>query len=356
MNDIKPRGAIIGCGDISPTHLKSYEEAGIELVALCDLVRDRAEKRRTESGGCAVVYTDAAEMLARERLDLVTVAVPVASHVPLTLMALQAGKHVLCEKPSALDAAENRAVIAAAKTAGKKMVFFSSRMRWGHVAMAKRLIEAGRLGTIYRVDVRFARRRGRPGVDIIEHARWFVDQSHSGGGVIMDMGNYFMDMVLDLTGWPTLDTVSATTFRGHAHRLPADVRFDVEEHCTILARTRQRVSLSFDLAWIGHHEERMQVSVLGTNGGIHLDMMPTAGREPFTFMHDGGSDWEWMDTTTRFRDKVSGNTHVYRDFIEAMSGKPVAVGTTPEQALAVTELTCAALTSARTGREVVLTA
>ena len=354
MSHPRPRGAIIGCGDISPTHLKSYEEAGIELVALCDLVRERAEKRRMESGGTAVVYTDAAEMLAREQLDLVTIAVPVAAHVPLTLMALQAGKHVLCEKPSALDAAENRAVIAAAKAAGRKMVFFSSRMRWGHAGMAKRLIEEGRLGTLYRVDVRFARRRGRPGVDIIEHARWFVDQSLSGGGVIMDMGNYFMDLVLDLTGWPTLDTVSATTFRGHAHRMPATVRFDVEEHCTILARTRQGVSLSFDLAWIGHHEERMQVSVLGTLGGVHLDLMPAAGREPFTFMHNGASDSEWMDTTTRYRDKVSGNTHVYRDFVEAISGKPVTIGTTPEQALAVTELTSAALASARTGREIVM--
>lgn len=352
MTSPKPRGAIIGCGDISPSHLTSYHEAGIELVALCDLIRERAEKRRGESGGTATVYTDAAEMIAKERLDVVTVAVPVASHIPLTLMALKAGKHVLCEKPSALDIAENRAVVAAAKAAGRQVAFFSSRMRWGHVPMAKRLIGEGRLGRVYRVDVRFARRRGRPGVDIIQHATWFVDQGLAGGGVIMDMGQYFMDTVMELTGWPTVTGVSATTFRGHAHALPPGTTFDVEEHCTILARTKQGIALSFDLAWIGHHENRMQVSVLGTAGGVHLDLAPAAGKAPFVFMHDGASDWEQLDTTTSWSDKTSGNTHIYQDFIAAIAGKGPPVGTTPEQAVAITALTTAALTSAREGREV----
>lgn len=352
MDQPRPRGAIIGCGDISPSHLTSYAEAGIELVAVCDLIRERAEKRRAESGGTATVYTDAAEMLARERLDMVTVAVPVASHIPLTLMALRAGVHVLCEKPSALDPDENRAVIAAAKAAGRQVAFFSARMRWGHAPMARRLIAEGRLGRIYRVDVRFARRRGRPGVDIIQHARWFVDQGLAGGGVIMDMGQYFMDLALELTGWPTVTAVSATSFRGHAHRLPPEVRFDVEEHCTILARTREGIALSFDLAWIGHHEDRMQVSVLGTAGGVHLDLAPAAGREPFLHLHDGGGDWEWLDTACRRKDPVSGNTHIYQEFLAAIAGRPTALGTTPEQALAITALTSAALTSAREGREV----
>ncbi len=352
MTQSKPRGAIIGCGDIAESHVRAYADAGLELAAVCDLDPARAEKLRQTAGGTPVVYTDVGELLARSAVDLVTVAVPVAGHVPITLQALAAGKHVVCEKPSALDERENLQVIEATRASGRRVVFLSSRMRWGYAPLAKRMIDEGKLGRIYRVDMRFARRRGRPGIDIIPHARWFLDQRLAGGGVIMDMGQYFLDLVFELLGWPPLRSVSATVFRGHPHTLPADVRYDVEEHCTLLVRTADGISLSFDLAWIGHHEERMQLSLLGTAGGIHLDMTPAPGREPFVFMHADGATGEPMDTTTRWRPSINSTAQIYRDVLASAAGSPVSIGTTPEQALILTRLTTAALTSARDGHEV----
>jgi predicted dehydrogenase len=301
-----------------------------------------------------VVYTNVAELLAKSAVDLVTIAVPVAGHVPLTLQALAAGKHVVCEKPSALDERENLRIIEATRGSDRRVVFLSSRMRWGYAPMAKQMIAAGRLGQVYRVDMRFARRRGRPGIDIIPHARWFLDQRLAGGGVIMDMGQYFLDMVFELLGWPALHSVSATLFRGHGHNLPAEVRYDVEEHCTLLVRTAEGASLSFDLAWIGHHEERMQVSILGTEGGLHIDMAGTPKGEPFVFMHANGTTGEPMDTTTRWRPTISSTAQIYRDVLASAAGSPVSIGTTPEQALVLTRLTTAAQTSARERREVLL--
>ncbi|MFO7956195.1 MAG: Gfo/Idh/MocA family oxidoreductase [Candidatus Brocadiia bacterium] len=97
------RAGLIGCGDISPSHLKSYANCGIELGALCDTDLDRAEARREEFGSKdTLLFDDYNDLLEREEIDFVTVATPVAAHVPITVDTLRAGKHVICEKPSAL--------------------------------------------------------------------------------------------------------------------------------------------------------------------------------------------------------------------------------------------------------------
>ncbi|MBA2480207.1 MAG: Gfo/Idh/MocA family oxidoreductase [Planctomycetes bacterium] len=343
------RGAIIGCGDISPDHGKAYAEAGIVVAAVCDLDRVRAERRAKEFGTSeTTIHTDHREVLARADIDLVTVATPVAGHAPVTIAALQAGKHVACEKPSTLSPDENRAIIAAERASGKRVVFFSSRYRYGAATLARDYIAAGELGDIYRVDMRFYRRRGRPGVDIIPDARWFIDSTLAGGGVIMDMGQYFIDNTMSLTGWPRIATVSATTFRGFPHQLPAGTTFDVEEHCSIFARAENGCSFSYDLAWMSHHPPMRTLTILGTKGGIRM-----TDEQPFCF-HTEKGPWKFVDTTTPWRDDTRQSTLVYRDLIAAIAGNDPGVGTTPTQALALTEITRAALQSAKEGREIAL--
>ncbi len=349
MSSQKPvRVGLIGCGDISASHLKSYAACGIELAALCDVDTARAEKRRAEFGKPDTpVFADHRELLKMADIDFVTVATPVAYHAPLTIDALRAGKHVACEKPSTLSLAQNRAVIEEAKKAGKKVIFFSSRMRWGAPELAAEYINEGALGDIYRVDVQYYRRRGRPGLDVIPDAHWFLDSERAGGGVVMDMGQYFMDMVLMLVGWPRVNAVSAVTFRGHEAALPPDVRFDVEEHCTILARAERNMTLTFDLAWIAHNPPRRAISILGTKGGIKMD-----DAQPFAFYCDKGGPWRWMTTTTDWKAQSRGNDQVYTDFVQAVRGNDPGIGTTPEEALLITELTQMALLSGAQEREV----
>lgn len=348
MPEITPlRVGLIGCGDISGLHLKSYAKCGIQVAALCDLIPQRAERRRDEFNLAGVpIYTDYHELLARADIDFITNATPVAEHAPITIAALQAGKHVACEKPSTLSIKQNKAVIAAATKAGKKVIFFSSRMRWGDAVLAREFINNGDLGDIYRVHVQYFRRRGRPGVDVIPTARWFANRKLSGGGVVMDMGQYFMDMVLDLTGWPKIDAVSATTFQGFPYTLPKGVPFDVEEHCTILARSGRKLSFTFDFAWISHHPDTTYIMILGTKGGIRMD------RDGFHFHTERGGPWRYVDTGSTWKDQTSGNDHVYEDFSQAIRGNDPGIGTTPQQALAISELTQMALQSADKGWEV----
>ncbi|MFO7955861.1 MAG: Gfo/Idh/MocA family oxidoreductase, partial [Candidatus Brocadiia bacterium] len=267
--------------------------------------------------------------------------------VPITVDTLRAGKHVICEKPSALSLEENERVIKEAEKADRKVAFCSARMRWGYATLAREYINVGALGDIYRIDVRYYRRRGRPGVDIIQDAPWFVSSELAGGGIVMDMGQYFMDMVLDLAGWPEITSVAGDTYRGHHHDLPEEVPFDVEEHCTFLARTAGQLTFSFDLAWIAHSEPLRQVSILGTEGGIRMTR-----DKPFAFYADKGGPWRWMETTTDWKDSTGGNDHIYQRLIRAIRGEEVSIGTSPKQALALTEMTRMALTSAAEKREV----
>lgn len=345
------RVGLIGCGDISPTHLRTYKAEGLQLVAICDQDRARAERRHAEYGDPAVaIYTDHTALLARDDIELITVATPVAAHAPLTMAALASGRHVACEKPSALSLAENIAIRDAARAAQREVVFFSARQRYGIAELAQQFMP--QVGQTYRMDVRMARRRGRPGVDIIQDARWFVDHQRAGGGVVMDMGQYFMDCMLNLAGWPDITAVSAASFRGFPHQLPQGTTFDVEEQMTILARSANGCVFTFDLSWIGHQQSCMQASVRGVDGGIALDWQAGERGQPFTFFRDGATPWQWLDTTTSWKDKASGNDRVYRDLCRKIRGEDVAIGTTPDQAIAITRLTLMAQRSAELGREV----
>jgi predicted dehydrogenase len=344
------RAAIIGCGDISRSHSASMDATGIVLVAVCDLDVQLAKRKVAEFGHPeAAVYGDVAELLARTDIDLVTVATPVAMHAPLTIQALCAGKHVACEKPSALSLEENVAVAEASRSTGRRVIFFSSRNRYGMSTLAERHCRRHDLGEIYRVDVHMARKRGRPGVDIIQHAKWFINQRLSGGGVIMDMGQYYMDQVFHLTGWPEIRSVSASHFRGFSHQLDVGTTFDVEEQSTIFARAENGCTYTFDFSWIGHQQPRNEVIIRGTKGGLRLD---GENRErPFTYYYEE-SPWQWMSTSTDWRDQRSGNDHVYGDLTRALRGEALEVGTTPEQAIKITRFTQMALRSAERGSEV----
>lgn len=343
------KAAVIGCGNISPSHFKAYQSCGIELVAVSDVDAGKAEVRKAEFGtDDTEIFTDYKELLKRRDIELVTVATPVSFHAPITIDALKAGKHVACEKPSTLSIKENKAIIAAWKKSKKKVVFFSARQRWGASSLARDYINNGDLGEIYRVNVTYYRRRGRPGIDVLKDAPWFTERQYAGGGVIMDMGQYFMDNVFHLCGWPTITAVSATTFRGHVvEAMSKGQVFDVEEHCTILARTNTTCSYTFDMAWFSYHKPKREITILGTRGGIVM-----SDQEPFVYMTERGGPWNEHYTTSPWKDMTNHNDHIYLDLIQAIRGKDPGIGTNPEQALMLTQVTQAALQSADTDKEV----
>ncbi|MCX8052848.1 MAG: Gfo/Idh/MocA family oxidoreductase, partial [Armatimonadetes bacterium] len=190
------RVGIVGTG-IGRHHARGYQKCpDVEIRAFCDIDETRA-RRCAEEYGARDVYTDFREMMKDPEIDAVSVCTPNALHAPVTITAFEAGKHVICEKPLATNAADGRAMVEAGKKAGKIfMMAFNNRFR-GDTQLLKKCIEAGELGEIYYAKTGWLRRKGIPGM-----GGWFTTKSMSGGGPLIDLGVHVLDLTLWLMGNP----------------------------------------------------------------------------------------------------------------------------------------------------------
>ena len=210
------RIGVVGAGCMAAYHIPGFKAGGAEVVAIAD-VNEAAAKNAAAKYGVGKVYTDVADMLASEDLDAVSVITPNKFHKPLVLQALKAGKHVFCEKPPALNAAEITQMAAAAKKAGKMLVFdFNNRARPEACAM-KKAIDAGRVGKINSAQALWIRRTGIPGF-----GGWFTTKALSGGGPVIDL-LHMIDLALYFMGYPEpmcSRTPSTTSWATSASRDP----------------------------------------------------------------------------------------------------------------------------------------
>ena len=160
----KIRVGVVGCGGIANgKHFPAMkEQGGFEIVAFCDLVEERAVKAKMEFGTAdARVYTDYTELI-KEDLDAVYVLTPNIVHAPVTIAALKAGKHVMCEKPMATTYADAKAMVDAAKESGKILTIgYQSRYRSDAQYLKAACVE-GELGEIYFAKAHALRRRAVP--------------------------------------------------------------------------------------------------------------------------------------------------------------------------------------------------
>ena len=189
------RIGIIGCGGIANgKHLPSLKAIDrADIVAFCDLKVERAEKAAKEYGiEGAKVYTDYRELLKDESIDVVYVLTPNRSHADLSIDALRAGKHVMCEKPMAKSAADARRMVEAAKESGKKLTIGYQHRHKPEALYVKSLIERGDLGEIYYAKAYAIRRRGTPNWGV------FLNEYEQGGGPLIDIGTHSLDVTLYL--------------------------------------------------------------------------------------------------------------------------------------------------------------
>ncbi len=189
------RIGIIGCGGIANgKHMPSLAQIeGVEMVAFCDLVPEKAEKAAKEYGTPdAKVYTDYKELLQDESIDVVHVLTPNRSHADITVDALYAGKHVMCEKPMAKTAADAQRMVDAAKATGKKLTIGYQHRQKVQSLYAKEYIDTGALGEIYYANCYAIRRRGTPNWGV------FLNEYEQGGGPIIDIATHSLDLTLHL--------------------------------------------------------------------------------------------------------------------------------------------------------------
>jgi predicted dehydrogenase len=149
----RPKIALIGCGGISEYHLRAYREMGLDVVALCDRDKARAEKRSAEFFPEATVTDDFRAVLARCDIEVVDVALHPAPRVEVVEAALRAKKHVLSQKPFVLDLAVGERLVALAATQGVKLAV-NQNGRWApHLSYMAAAVGAGVIGEVASVDV-----------------------------------------------------------------------------------------------------------------------------------------------------------------------------------------------------------
>jgi predicted dehydrogenase len=262
----KLRVGIIGLG-MGRHHIRGYRtHPNAEVVAVSDLDEGRLQQRGDEYGVPAR-YLSGEEMLRVEDLDVVSIATPNKFHMPLTIAALEAGCHVLCEKPMALTADQARQMLAAAEKAGKRlMINFSYRFTEQSMAL-KDQVDAGVLGEVYFARTVWHRRRGLP-----KFGGWFGQKALSGGGPLIDLGVHRLDLALWLMGYPKPVWVMAGTYNPIASALAEKegVQYDVEDLAVAMIKLENGAMLEVEASWAANIQEHelMETRLLGTKGGL----------------------------------------------------------------------------------------
>ena len=206
----KVKVGFIGCGGIANgKHLPgmAQQTEKVDLVAFCDLIPARAERTAKEYGTQdAKVYTDYHELLANPSIDAVHVLTPNIAHCEITVAALEAGKHVLCEKPMAATEADAKKMLEARDRTGKMLTIGYQYRHFPVNRIAKQVVSDGWLGDIYYAEASYLRRRGVPTWGV------FTDKSKQGGGPLIDIGTHALDLTLFLMDNYEPEYVVGTSF------------------------------------------------------------------------------------------------------------------------------------------------
>ena len=353
----KLRVGIVGCGGIANgKHLPSMKKAGkFDVVALCDIVVERAEKAAKEYGTPdAKVYTDYKKLLEDKTIDAVYVLTPNKSHSFITIDALEAGKHVLCEKPMAKTAKEAREMVATAKKTGKVLTIGYNNRFAPQSQLMKEAAVRGDFGEIYFARGHALRRRAVPTWGV------FLNEEEQGGGPLIDIGTH----ALDLTLW-VMDNYKPKSVMGNVyHKLnhngvcgnafgPWDPKeFTVEDSCFGFITMENGATIILESSWALNILEyaEAQTTICGTKGGADMkDGKLRINGDDFGRLYEKIPNLQAGGVA--FYEGASNEPSVMEQMVFYNSittgAAPVIL---PEQACVVTEILEAIYESAKTGK------
>ena len=348
----KLRFGVLGAGQISRAACQEINRhPHARVTAASDPNPERLAELAASLGGLRT-FSDNEALLSDPELDAVFIATPNAFHAPLALRALQAGKHVLVEKPFATNALEAAVVVEQAKQTGKLLsVGMNQRFR-SESQRVRTLVETGKLGHVYHAKAFWFRRAGIPKL-----GTWFSKKSLAGGGALYDIGVHLLDLALFVMGRFNPISVSGQTYStfgprgigegswGMSERSHSE--FDVDDGATALLRFDDGATLTLDVSWAIHQKEpdRMNVLLHGSEAG--------AGCYPGEIFRFGSEKGSYETATLAETPLPYPHGNRFHNFIGAVQGtEPLCV--TPEQALAVQRILDAIYESSRLGREVML--
>lgn len=269
----KLKVGVIGLGGIANTHVPGWVASPYtEIVAGSD-INPAVFQTWKEKYGVTRFTEDAADLINDPEIDILDICTPNMYHAPQAIAALQAGKHVLCEKPLAPTPQAIREMIAARDRAGR-LLMTAQHFRFRGTAQAvKAEVESGALGSIYHARAWMLRRSGLP------VSPTFIYKKHSGGGPTIDIGVHILDLTLWLMGHPKPVAVSGVARTELAHhenaftswgKKPVPQDLDVEDFAAAFVRFDTGATMVLEVSWLLHHNtqgEDARVWLYGNEGG-----------------------------------------------------------------------------------------
>ena len=348
------RIGMVGAGNIARAHLAAYQKVeGAEIVAICD-INPETLRETAERFGIERTYASETEMLSAQELDAVDVCVWNCNHAVCSIEALEAGKHVLCEKPMAANAKEAEDMIAAAQRS-QKLLMIGFVLRFGdETRIAKDFIDKNYLGDIYYSKATYLRRHGAPG-------GWFTDKARSAGGPVIDLGVHVIDLTRYLMGKPKALSVFAATDDRLKNRpnlktkvewapkgaKPDDV-YDVEDFAVAMIRYEGGKTTLLETSYSLNGQGVTKKELFGTKGGMNLNGKDTT---LYTEVNDFMADV--VLNTERLADGCEMFEAEMRHFVDCALNGTECIAPAVD-GLEVMKILDAIYESARTGHEVVL--
>jgi predicted dehydrogenase len=320
-----------------------------EVVAVADIHEGRA-KAYAERNKVAKYYTDPAMILKDLSIDAVYIALPNALHVPMAVAALEAGKHVILDKPFALDSADANKVAEAIKKS-KKLFMLGMNQRFAEGPQRiKALVDQGYFGDIYAVGAFWRRRAGIPRL-----GTWFGNKARAGGGCMLDIGVHMLDLALYTLGNFDVESVSGSIFTKFGNRGLGEggwglsdrekQPFDVDDFATAFIRLKGGVALNLNISWAAHQKEDdiHNVELHGTQAGASL----YPGE---VYSYDAAAKANFDMTGLKIDIKYP-HCNRFVHFVKTIKGEE-APCVTIDQALAIQKTLDAVYQSAKEGREI----
>ncbi|NLW87073.1 MAG: Gfo/Idh/MocA family oxidoreductase [Planctomycetes bacterium] len=346
----KVRIGLVGAGKIAQVCCaKILEHPSAAVTAVHDVNAQRMEQLRQAHqipNACATVEA----MLARDDVDAVYIAVPNKFHKPLAVKALNAGKHVLLDKPFAMNLAEAQEIARAAREARKILMLGMNQRYCPDSQKIRSIVADGGLGEIYHAKAFWMRREGIPRL-----GTWFCNRSTAGGGCMLDIGVHVLDLCLFLMdNWSPVSVFGCTYSKFGSRGLGEggwglseceNIPFDVDDLTTATVRFANGASVSIDASWAAHMDvhNKNDVLLFGTQAGAGTYPARLFRRDPH---REGYSVIE--DVNAKIAMKHADRFHNFVNVILGIEEPLVTV----EQALVVQKIIDGIYESCRTGKSV----
>ena len=349
MAEKKLKVGVIGTG-MGRYHMEAfYEMPDVELIVVCDLNLPEATYF-AEKWGAKIVVDDYRKLVKLEELDAISIATPNYLHAPMTIDFLNAGKHVLCEKPMATTWQDAQAMVDAAKLNNRRLMIEQSQRFQKDTQVLKWYADQGEFGRIYFVRTSWIRRKGTPVLNFekggsMGRGDWFLYKEQAGGGALYDIGVHFIDLAWYLMGQPKPVAVSGLHFLEVARpglRLKA-LPEEVDDFASALIRFENGAAIECTISWDCHQDSDSGLRLYGNKAGASL--FPA-------FIYRGNTVMEKIELKV-----PTGGlplTTPYRHFIDCIRDPEKQMIAPGEEIVTIVRILNAIQESAEKGKEVTL--